>query len=344
MRSVVLGKTGLVVSAVGFGGIPIQRLSEDTAVAVVTRALDLGVTFIDTAAAYTDSQTKIGKAIAGRRAGLVLASKSLARTKDELLADIARARAALGVECIDLFQFHGVSTPEAWDTIRGPGGALEGMLEARERGHIHHIGFTSHSLDLALELVHEPIFETVQFPFNLVTAEPADALIPLAREHNLGFIVMKPLCGGQFDDAGLAFRFLNAFPDIVPIPGIEQVAEIEEIVALVASGETLVGNDKARADVIIAELGKQFCRRCMYCEPCPQGVPVHLAMIFDSFVKRTPAHMVATGVGALIAEKVGLCTECGICETKCPYELPIRATIKVSLAKAKAIRAEVLGE
>jgi len=76
MQKVVLGKTGLEVSAVGFGGIPIMRVPQDRAVAIIRRALDLGVTFIDTAAGYADSQTKIGLAIKGRRDGLVLATKS----------------------------------------------------------------------------------------------------------------------------------------------------------------------------------------------------------------------------------------------------------------------------
>ncbi|MHC4789086.1 MAG: aldo/keto reductase, partial [Planctomycetota bacterium] len=217
MRQVLLGKSGLKVSAVGFGGIPIQRLSFDEAERVIRRALELGVTFIDTAAAYGDSQRKIGRAIAGRREGLVLASKAYCTSKEELLCEVERSRRELDADVIDLYQLHSVSEPDQWERIRGPGGALAGVLEAREKGHVAHVGFTSHSLDLALELVEESAFETVQFPFNLVTSEPAEELIPRARELGLGFIVMKPLCGGQYDNAGFAFKYLNGFPDIVPI-------------------------------------------------------------------------------------------------------------------------------
>lgn len=335
MRKVVLGKSGLEVSAVGFGGIPIMRVSEDEAVRTVRRALDLGVTFLDTAASYGDSQIKIGKAIAGRRDGLVLATKSGQRTRDGMLADVDRSRRELGVDCIDLYQLHGVSQPERWQQIRAPGGALEGLLEARERGWIAHVGYTSHSMDVALELADESVFETVQFPFNMVTREPAEALIPKARRRRLGFIVMKPMCGGQYDDAELAFKFLNAFPDLVPIPGIERPEQIEQIAALVESGAVLEGEEKARAERIAAELGKLFCRRCGYCQPCPQGVPITTAMIFESMVKRLTRQRVVSGPAKRIVEKVPDCIECGDCEAKCPYELPIIETIKRSYEAAR---------
>ena len=339
MRAIVLGKSGLEVSAVGFGGIPIQRVSEDDAVRTIRRALDLGVTFIDTAAGYGDSQRKIGRAIAGRRDGLVLASKSGELSAAGLLADVDRARREMGADVIDLYQLHGVSAREKWQRVNGRGGALEGLLEARRKGWVAHVGFTSHSLDLALELVDEDVFETIQFPFNLVTSEPADELIPKSRRLGLGFIVMKPLCGGQFDDANLAFRFLNSYPDLVPIPGIQRPEEIEQIVPVVESGEPLAGQAKARAERIVAELGKRFCRRCGYCMPCPNGVPILTAMVFDGFLRRMPRRTLVDRIGKAIVEGVPNCVDCGQCEEKCPYDLPIRATIQRSLESARSFLA-----
>ena len=334
MRKVMLGKSGLEVSAVGFGGIPIQRVSDDEAVRAIRTAMDLGVTLIDTAAGYADSQRKIGLAIQGRRDEVVLASKSGDPTRDGILADIDRARREMGADVIDLYQFHGVGSDETWAKITGPGGAMEGVLEAREKGWIAHIGFSSHSLDMSLRLVDEPIFETVQFPFNLVTNEPADELIPKARENQLGFLVMKPMCGGQFDDAELAFAFLNAWPDLVPIPGIEWPVEIEQIVGIVESGRTLAGEARARADEIVAELGKVFCRRCGYCTPCPNNIPVPLAMIFDSFPKRMPPNSVLPSARRLV-ETIPQCDDCGQCEDKCPYDLPIRKIMIKTLDTAE---------
>ncbi len=340
MRTTVLGKTGLEVSGVGFGGIPIQRVSEEEAVRAIHRALDLGVNFIDTASGYGDSQKKIGAALKGRSERVVLASKSGHREKEGILRDVDRSRSELGVDTVDLYQLHGVSSKAKWDAVRSPGGALEGLVEAREKGWIGHIGFSSHSLDMSLALVKEPLFETIQFPFNLVTSEPAEELIPMSRKLVLGFIVMKPLCGGQYDDAELAFKYLNGFPDLVAIPGIEKPEEIDEIVGVVDSGEVLDGPDKERAEEVARELGKLFCRRCGYCAPCPNGVPITFpAMIFDSIVKRIPPEAVRSGPAKAMVEKGPLCQECGECEAKCPYDLPIIETIKQAVEKAKAILA-----
>ncbi|NQT19738.1 MAG: aldo/keto reductase [Planctomycetes bacterium] len=340
MREMTLGKSGLRVSAVGFGGIPIQRISENEAATVIRTAIDLGVTFFDTAAGYTDSESKIGKAIAGRRDGLVLATKSGSGTREGAQAEIERSLRQMKTDVIDLFQFHGISDMAKWEQITGPGGAMEAVLEAQRKGDVAHVGFTSHSLDTALELVEEEIFETVQFPFNLVTSEPADELIPKARERALGFIAMKPLCGGQYDDAVLAFKFLNGFSDVVPIPGIEKVEEIEQIVAVVASGAVLEGAEKERAEKIAADLGKLFCRRCDYCEPCPHGVPIQTAMNLHGLCKRLPPASIAGWVAGKLSEEGTKCTECGECEEKCPYDLPIIETVKASVEKAKAIMAD----
>lgn len=339
MRKVTLGRSGLEVTAVGFGGIPIQRISDDEAERVVRRALDLGVNFIDTASGYTDSQVKIGRAIRGRRDGLVLASKSGSKDKAGMLADIDRSRREMGVDRVDLYHLHNCATAEAWEAVSAPGGALEAMLEARDRGWIGHIGLTSHSLDYALELIEEDVFDTLQFPFNLVTSEPAERLIPRCRERGLGFIVMKPLCGGLYDDATLAFKFLNAYPDLVPIPGIERVEEIEQIVPLVESGETLTDDERRRAEAAAERLGKVFCRRCGYCYPCPNDVPVGGAMIFKSLVSRLPRESVI-GHARRIAEGVRKCTDCGLCEEKCPYDLPVRVLIREAGEEAERILVE----
>ncbi|MGD2175412.1 MAG: aldo/keto reductase [Candidatus Brocadiaceae bacterium] len=337
MRKTVLGRSELEVSAVGFGGIPIQRLPERDAVRVVRRALDLGVTFIDTACAYTDSQRKIGRAIEGRREGVVLATKTLATSKEDALEDIGRSRRELGVETIDLYQLHGVSSPDKWERMSAPGGALEALLQARDRGHVGHVGFSSHNLEVALELIRESVFETVQFPFNMVTCEPGEQLIPEALERDLGFIAMKPLCGGQYSNANLAFKFLNGYPDIMPIPGIEREQEIEEIVSLVESGRTLEGEERRRAEQAAAELGKLFCRRCGYCQPCPQGVPVTRAMIFEGLVKRLPRERVAEQIAPDMVEAIDRCVGCGECEEKCPYDLPIIDTLERVRQMARAL-------
>ena len=335
MRKVTLGKSGLKVSAVGFGGIPIQRLSDNGAVEVLHRAFELGVNFIDTAASYADSEQKIGLAIQGRRDELVLASKSNKTGRDEFMRELDSSLEKLGVDSIDLYQLHAVSKQQRWDSMRASDGALQALLEAHEDGRVKHVGVTSHGLEMALKLLDEPVFETLQFPFNLVTSEPVKDLIPKAREKDVGFIVMKPLCGGRYDNANLAFKYLNAYPDLVPIPGIETAEEIEEIVNIVDSRAVLEGEEQEEADRIVEKLGKRFCRRCSYCEPCPKGVPVQMCMIFDSMVARMSREKVAADIAPRVARGAAKCVECGECEEKCPYDLPIMQQIEHSREEAR---------
>ena len=230
METIRLGRTDMMVSKLGFGGIPIQRISEDEAVAVVKRCLDLGITFIDTANAYTTSEKRIGKAISGRREGLILATKSSSRTRDGVESHLELSLKQLGVESIDLYQFHGVDDFKTLDMVLNPNGPMVVVEEAKRTGLVKHIGITSHSMDTAKEAVKSDCFETIMFPFNVISYEAADELLPLTREHDVGFIAMKPLAGGNLDNITIAFKYLFQFPDVVPIPGIEKIHEIEEIV------------------------------------------------------------------------------------------------------------------
>jgi len=228
MKNVRLGKTELQVSRIGFGGIPIQRLSDEQAVRVVQHCLDLGVTFIDTANGYTTSEERIGKAIAGRqRNQLIIATKSGARDKDKSREHLELSLKRLDTDYIDLWQFHGVSTLEAYEQILGPNGAMETAQQALQEGKIRHIGVTSHSLDVALQLAPSGHFETMQFPFNFVTNEALNELVPLCQKHDVGFISMKPLAGGMLDNATLAIKWQLQFDFAIPDPGIERVEEID---------------------------------------------------------------------------------------------------------------------
>jgi predicted aldo/keto reductase-like oxidoreductase len=328
MDSMRLGRTGLEISRIGFGGIPIQRLDETRAVAVVRRCVELGVTFLDTANAYTTSEARIGKAIVGRRDGLVIATKTGARDREMALSHLETSLSALQTPTIDLWQFHNVSTFEAYEQILGRGGAMEAAREAVEEGKVRHIGISSHLMDVALEAVRSGHFETVQFPFNFVTNEPADELVPLARERDVGFIAMKPLAGGLLDDANLAIKYLLQFDGVVPDPGIERVQEIEEIVDIVSGSLQLTAQEQAEIARIRGELGTTFCRRCGYCQPCPQGINLPFVLNVDSFWRRFPAEHLISGPLAEDMARARDCAACGECEEKCPYGLPIREMLQ----------------
>ena len=332
MKTIRLGKTGLEVSRIGFGGIPIQRLAEDEAIKVVQRCLDLGVTFLDTANGYSTSEERIGKAIAGRREQVVIATKTGARDRATAQEHLELSLKRLDTDYIDLWQFHNVSTFEAYEQVLAPNGAMEAAQEALRAGKIRHIGISSHSMDVALKAVPSGHFETIQFPFNFVTNEAATELIPLAQEHDVGFIAMKPMAGGLLDNAVLAIKYLLRFDNVLPDPGIERIEEIEEIVGIVQGPWELTPQEWQDIERIRAQVGTRFCRRCGYCQPCPQGVSIVLIMNLRSFWKRLPAERFSTGWIAGALESAENCIECGECEEKCPYHLPIREMIVENMA------------
>ncbi len=323
MEKLRLGQTELMISKLGFGGIPIQRLNEDGAVDVVKRCLDLGITFIDTANGYTTSEERIGKAIAGRREGLIIATKSGARTREEMEEHLELSLKRLGADYIDIYQFHNVCDTKGLEMVLDPNGPMAVAEEAKRKGKIKHISITSHSMDIAKEAVKTDRFETIMFPFNFITSEAAEELLPLARKHDVGFIAMKPLAGGMLDNVTIAFKYLFQFPDVVPIPGIEKTEEIEEIFQVLEGPREMTAAEEKEMQRLKNELGTRFCRRCDYCQPCTMEIPISMVITSSSFAKRMPTQSLFSGDIATGLEKALECSECGECEERCPYHLPI---------------------
>ena len=340
MKSVRLGKTNLEVSRVGIGGIPLTRPTEDGAINIIHRALELGINLIDTAAGYGASEERIGKALVDRRDQAIIATKSGRSGKAEAMAELERSLERLQTDYIDIWQLHGVSDAEKYAQVTGPGGSLEAAREALQAGKIRHIGLSSHNLDMAMEAVKSGLFEVIQFPFNYVPREPADELIPLAQEHDVGFIGMKPFAGGMLDDATLSIKYVLQFDSVVPDPGIEKVEEIEEIVSIVEGGDwELTDQERQEMADIRAQVGTRFCRQCRYCQPCPEDVNIHMVMITQGMWRLWPRETFLRSMGKHI-DGARNCVQCGECEEKCPYQLPIREMITENIAFYERIAAE----
>lgn len=331
MRYVTLGKTGLEISEVGFGCIPIIRLSTAEAVVVLRRAYDRGITLFDTANMYLDSEEKIGLAFDGMRSRLVLATKTLKRDRAAAEADIDLSLRRLRTDYIDLFQIHQLSLESDYQVATGPDGVLEAIFRAKQAGKIRHIGVTSHSIEMAVKLVTTGLFSTVQFPFNFIESKPVDELHPAARQKEMGIIAMKPFAGGVLDSAELCFKFLRQFTDVIPLPGFDAVGQVDQLVAIYETENVVFPEDLAAMERYRTELGQQFCRRCEYCQPCEQGVMITSAMGYP-IVARRMSDAKAAGFAANIMESVRNCTECGECMKRCPYSLPIPEMLKKHLA------------
>ena len=197
MRHIKFGKSGLKISELGFGGIPIIRLSTDEAVKVIRRAYERGITFYDTANAYRDSEEKIGRAFDGMRGKVIIATKTIQRDAQNASKQLENSLRMLRTDYIDLYQLHQIAQENDWSAVTAPGGALEAVLKAREEGKVRWIGATSHNLTMAVKLVKTGLFSSIQFPFNFIEDAAKDELHAAARESGMGILAMKPFAGGM---------------------------------------------------------------------------------------------------------------------------------------------------
>ncbi len=327
MKYVTLGKTGLSVSRMGFGGIPIQRIDAEGTKTLIHKLKDAGVNYIDTARGYTVSEEYLGYALEGIREHFILATKSMSRTAEAMAADIETSLKNLRTDYIDLYQVH---NPTAKDVqqVCAPGGAVEALQAAKAAGKIGHIGITLHSVDLFKEALELPWVETIMFPYNIVETQAED-LIAKCTEKGIGFVCMKPLAGGAIDDATVALRFVAANPNVtVVIPGMAAPEELEQNVAAMSDTTPLTDSEKETIREIRSQLGTNFCRRCNYCAPCSQGINIPAVFLMEGYYTRYHLEDWATMRYNNFAKTATDCIGCGVCEDRCPYNLPIREMMK----------------
>ena len=322
-----LGKTGLKVSRMGFGGIPIQRVDAEATKNLMLRLSNEGVNYIDTARGYSVSEEYLGYALEGIRDRFILATKSMARSKEDMLRDVEVSLSNLRTDYIDLYQIHNPSTADL-EKVMAPGGAVEALQEARDQGKIGHIGITLHSVELFEKALELPWVETIMFPYNIVETQ-AEELIHRCSEKNIGFICMKPLAGGAIEDATTALRFICSNDDVsVVIPGMAATEEVDMNLAAVNDKSPLTENELQKIQRIRDDLGTNFCRRCNYCAPCSAGIPISGALLMEGYFSRYDLQEWAIMRYNAFEKKASDCIDCGVCEERCPYNLPIRQMLK----------------
>ncbi len=323
----VLGKTGLKISRLGFGGIPIQKIDAEGTKTLMHKLMAEGVNYIDTARAYTVSEEYLGYALAGIRDKFVLATKSMARTKEAMAQDIETSLQKLRTDYIDLYQIHNPN-PKDLEKVLAPGGALEALQEAKKAGKIGHIGITLHAVDLFRQACEMDWVETIMFPYNIVETQGQE-LIARCNEKDIGFICMKPLAGGAIDDAKIALRFVVSDPNVtVVIPGMAAPEEIEQNVAATSDTAPLTPEEQEKIQKVRNFLGTNFCRRCNYCAPCTVGISIPILFLEEGYFTRYNLKDWALKRYAGHEKTASDCIGCGVCEDRCPYNLPIREMMK----------------
>lgn len=327
MKYVTLGKTGLKVSKIGLGGIPIQKSNEGEVKELLMYLMEQGVNYVDSARGYTVSEELLGEAMEGHRDSFIIATKSMAQTKADMSRDIDISLKNFRTDYIDLYQIHNPSM-EALDRILASDGAMEALREAKEAGKIGHIGLTAHSTEVFERALSLPEVETIMFPYNIVEFQGTE-LIKRAAELNIGFIDMKPLAGGAIEDGGLALRYICSNKDVsIVIPGMYSVEEAKENIAAVLDESPITDEERAAFEEVRAELGENFCRRCNYCQPCSAGINIANVFLFAGYLQRYDLGAWGYDRYQALPVKAEACIDCGACETRCPYHLPIREMLR----------------
>ena len=331
MEKVRLGRTNLIVTKMGWGGIPIQRVGEHEAVSVIRAVVEMGVDLLDTARAYTNSEHRIGLALQGIERPVILSTKSLVRTS-KIYNEVHESLKQMKVKKVNIYHLHGVSTFEDYAKVMAPGGAYEGLKRAQDEGLIDHIGITSHNLNVLERAIEDGYFEVIMACYSFLEPEAAEKVFPLAKGNDIGILAMKPFSGGVIEEAGPALRFVLSTANIVSIPGSETLEKARENWKIFTEGYSITEKDKERIEAIKKESDHQFCRRCDYCQPCTEKINIQFTLGLKSLIKRFGHSAREVGWMKSLIENARNCSECGECLERCPYHLPIPDLIKENLA------------
>ncbi len=333
MRNITLGKTGITTPQNAFGALPIQRVSQDQAIKLLRAAKDGGMTFFDTARAYSDSEEKLGAAFEGVRDQIYIASKTQAKTPEQFWKDLDTTLSNLRTDYLDLYQFHCASRCFA----PGDGtGMYEAMLEAKKQGKIRHIGITAHLIAVAEDIVASGLYETLQFPFSYLASDREIELVRSCEKAGMGFIAMKGLAGGLLTNSRACMAFMSRF-EALPIWGIQREEELEQWLSFFNDEVTLDEETSAFIEEDKKALQGDFCRGCGYCMPCTAGIQINQCARMSQLIRRAPSENFKGEFWQKEMAKIEDCVDCGLCKTKCPYGLDTPNLLRKNLTDYKNI-------
>lgn len=344
-----LGRTNLNVSVIGFGGIPIIQTSTGEAVEMIRRAHDLGINYFDTARVYGNSEEKLGTALGEVRDKVIIATKTHQRTREDAArAGLKQSLQKLRTDHIDIMLLHGIDDEKTLEQAMATEGSLTAVKEARQQGKVRFIGLSGHRPLILMKAIRTGEFDMILVPFNIINREATEELLPLAKELDIGVVVMKPFGGADLRFAARelwaarvpekaefnrimgegtakaqrALRFVLAHDIHTMVPGFSSVKEVESAAKV---GEEFTGlTQQEKADLRFGELPPPpFCRECGLCVPCPDGLNIPLILGLDKYYTFHGITNWTREVYERLNTRADSCTKCAKCEPKCPYKLPI---------------------
>jgi predicted aldo/keto reductase-like oxidoreductase len=341
-------------------------VDRELAIPMIHRAFEAGVNYIDSAVMYCndDSQVAVGEALKGWRATAGCANRStppiVVSTKNhyygedekEWWTNLENSLKRLEVSCIDIYNHHGMGW-DAYSTCIVPR-LGKWMQKAKDQGLIKHIANSFHDNNEALKkLVDSGYTDSITMPYNLLDRSLEDGMA-YAKEHGVGVVAMNPVGGGRLGGDSkalqealpmikrvpeLALRFVLANPNVtVALSGMSTMQQVEENIAIASDGRMLTAEEMTTIDEHMKRLKKMaelYCTACKYCQPCPQHV--NIPRVFQVYNEGRVYDMWDSAKGGY--KHIGVwgdkedrrgdsCNECGVCETKCPQKIPIRAQLK----------------
>lgn len=335
MKTITLGKTGIVTPQNAFGALPIQRIDKAQAVYLLRKAYDGGMTYFDTARAYTDSEEKMGEAFEGMRDKIFIASKTHAESAEEFWQHLETTLTNLKTDYLDLYQLHCV--PKCYR----PGdesGLYDALVKAKEQGKVRHIGITAHKIGVAEEIVESGLYETLQFPFSYLATDRDIALVKACEEAGMGFIAMKGLSGGLLTNSEACMAFMSQYPAL-PIWGVQREEELDEWLSFFGKDVQMTDEMRAVIEQDRKELLGDFCRGCGYCSPCTVDIKINTCARMAQLIRRAPSETWLSEQWQQEMMKIEDCVECGACKERCPYELDIPVLLRKNLEDYKEILA-----
>ena len=333
MKNIVLGNTGIVTPQNAFGALPVQRVDMATAVKLLRKAYEGGMTFFDTARAYSDREEKLGEAFDGMRDKIYIASKTQAKTPEVFWQHLDTTLKNLRTDYLDIYQLH--CAAQCYKPGDGTG-MYEAMLEAKKQGKIRHIGITAHLIGVAEEIVESGLYETLQFPFSYLANGREIALVEATEKAGMGFIAMKGLAGGLLTDSNACMAFMSQY-NALPIWGIQREEELDEWLSFFEKDAEMTDEIKAFIEEERKSLMGDFCRGCGYCMPCTVGIQINNCARMSQLIRRSPSKNFLSEEWQQNMLKIDECVDCGLCKSKCPYGLDTPNLLRKNLADYKDI-------
>jgi predicted aldo/keto reductase-like oxidoreductase len=363
-----MGKTGKMVSALGFGcmRLPMKDAStvdRDKAIPMLQRAYARGVNYFDTGKWYCaqDSEKTLGEAVRGMRREQVFISTKYAHEKPtaaDLREKFETSLRLLDMQYVDFYHLWGISWEFFRTKIDIPGGPLSAFLRLKDEGLVRHLSFSFHSDPADIpRIVDTGYFESMLCQYNLLDRRNEKG-IEYAASRGLGVAIMGPVGGGRLGTRSevidrmvpgksaastpdLALRFVLSHPGVtLALSGMSTMEQVEENVATVSKDSWLAEGERTRIRET-AEANQKFmdlyCTGCAYCIPCPQEV--NIPKVFEAMnLKKVwgleePARKMYGEIGTnqwVKGKRADACAECGECEPKCPQKIPIIEQLKES--------------